>query len=127
MLQKIKEAAAFIQDRFQPEAEIAIVLGSGLGDFAHEIKLIDAVSYQDIPHFPVSEVPGHAGRLIYGEVKGKKVLAMQGRFHYYEGFTMQECTIHVRVFSLLGIKKLLVSNAAGGLNPKFKVGLASLL
>ncbi len=122
MLQKIKEAADFIQQRFQPEAEVAIVLGSGLGDFANEIEVIDAVPYGEIPNFPVSEVPGHAGRMVYGVVKGKKVLAMQGRFHYYEGFSMQECTIHVRVFSLLGIKKLFVSNAAGGLNPNFKVG-----
>lgn len=122
MLQKIKEAADFIQARFQPQAEIAIVLGSGLGDFANEIEVIDAVPYEEIPHFPVSEVPGHAGRMVYGRVKGREVLAMQGRFHYYEGFSMQECTIHVRVFSLLGIKKLLVSNAAGGLNADFKVG-----
>ena len=122
MLQKIKEATAFIQQRFQPEATIAIVLGSGLGDFANEIKVIDAVNYSEIPHFPVSAVPGHAGRLVYGEVSGKKVLAMQGRFHYYEGYSMQECTIHVRVFSLLGVTQLLVSNAAGGLNPQFKVG-----
>lgn len=122
MLQKIKEAADFIQARFKPEADIAIVLGSGLGDFANEIEVIDAVPYAEIPNFPVSEVPGHAGRLVYGVVNGRKVLAMQGRFHYYEGFTMQECTIHVRVFSLLGIKKLFVSNAAGGLNPNFQVG-----
>jgi purine-nucleoside phosphorylase len=122
MLQKIKEAADFIQARFAPEAKIAIVLGSGLGDFANEIEVIDAVPYAEIPNFPVSEVPGHAGRLVYGTVKGKKVLAMQGRFHYYEGFSMQECTIHVRVFSLLGIKHLFVSNAAGGLNPNFQVG-----
>lgn len=122
MLQKIKEAAEFIQARFQPEADIAIVLGSGLGDFANEIEVIDAVPYAEIPNFPVSEVPGHAGRLVYGVVQGRKVLAMQGRFHYYEGYTMQECTIHVRVFSLLGIKKLFVSNAAGGLNPSFHVG-----
>lgn len=122
MLQKIKEACDFIQERFNPEADLAIVLGSGLGDFANEIKVIDAVPYEEIPHFPTSAVPGHAGRLVYGEVKGRKILAMQGRFHYYEGYTMQECTIHVRVFSLLGIKKLFVSNAAGGLNPNFKVG-----
>ena len=122
MLQKIKEASEFIQNRFNPEADLAIVLGSGLGDFANEIKVIDAVPYEEIPHFPVSAVPGHAGRLVYGEVMGRKVLAMQGRFHYYEGYSMQECTIHVRVFSLLGIKQLLVSNAAGGLNPNFKVG-----
>lgn len=122
MLKKIKEAADFILQRFNPEAEIAVVLGSGLGDFANEIEVIDTVSYSEIPNFPVSEVAGHTGRLVYGIVNGKKVLAMQGRFHYYEGFSMQECTIHVRVFSLLGIKKLLVSNAAGGLNPKFRVG-----
>ncbi len=122
MLKKINEAVAFIKNRFNPDAEIAIVLGSGLGDFGNEIEVIDAVSYEEIPNFPVSAVPGHAGRLLYGKVKGRKVLAMQGRFHYYEGYTMQECTIHVRVFSLLGIKKLFVSNAAGGLNPNFKVG-----
>lgn len=122
MLTKIKEAAEFIKARFSPDTEIGIVLGSGLGDFANEIEVIDSVAYGEIPNFPVSEVEGHAGRLVYGVVKGKKVLAMQGRFHYYEGFSMQECTIHVRVFHLLGINTLFVSNAAGGLNPKFRVG-----
>lgn len=122
MLQKIKEATEYIQERLKPEADVAIVLGSGLGDFANEIKVIDAIPYSEIPHFPISAVPGHAGRLVYGEVMGRKVLAMQGRFHYYEGYTMQECTIHVRVFCLLGIKELFVSNAAGGLNKDFKVG-----
>lgn len=122
MLEKINKAAAFIRECLNPNAEIGIVLGSGLGDFAEEISVIKAVSYSEIPHFPVSEVPGHAGRLVYGEVAGKKVLAMQGRFHYYEGFTMAECTIHIRVFKLLGINTLLVSNAAGGLNRSFQVG-----
>lgn len=122
MLEKINKAAEFIRERLNPSAEIGLVLGSGLGDFAQEISVIDAVPYGEIPFFPVSEVPGHAGRLVYGEVEGKKVLAMQGRFHYYEGFSMAECTIHVRVFKLLGIKTLLVSNAAGGLNRSFQVG-----
>lgn len=122
MLKKIEEAADFIKNRFNPKAEIAIVLGSGLGDFAKEIEVIDVLPYAEIPNFPVSEVPGHAGRMIYGTVKGRKILAMQGRFHYYEGYSMQECTIHVRVFNLLGIKKLFVSNAAGGLNRNFHVG-----
>lgn len=122
MLQKIKEAADFIAARLKPEADVAVILGSGLGDFANEIEVIDAISYSEIPNFPVSKVEGHAGRLVYGIVKGRKVLAMQGRFHYYEGYTMQECTIHVRVFSLLGIKQLFVSNAAGGLNAEFQIG-----
>ncbi len=122
MLQKIKEAADYIKERLNPEADIAIVLGSGLGDFANEIDVIEAIPYAEIPNFPVSEVPGHAGRMVYGTVKGKKILAMQGRFHYYEGFSMQESTIHIRVFCLLGIKTLLVSNAAGGLNRSFQVG-----
>ena len=122
MLERINKAADFIRERFNPQAKIGIVLGSGLGDFAEEIEVIGAVNYSEIPFFPVSEVPGHAGRLIYGEVKGKKVLAMQGRFHYYEGFSMAESTIHIRVFKLLGIDTLLVSNAAGGLNKSFQVG-----
>ena len=122
MLEKINAAAAFIKERLNPNVKIGIVLGFGLGDFANEISIIGTLSYDEIPHFPVSRVPGHAGRLVYGEVQGKKVLAMQGRFHYYEGFSMADCTIHVRVFKLLGIETLLVSNAAGGLNRSFKVG-----
>ncbi len=108
-----------IQD-FTPE--FGIVLGSGLGGLVHDIDTIHSLDYKDIPGFPVSTVKGHSGKLIFGLLEGKKVVAMQGRFHYYEGYSMQEITFPLRVFFSLGIKRLLLSNAAGGMNPEFKIG-----
>ncbi len=105
---------------FQPE--VAIILGTGLGDFADNIEVHTSIEYKDIPNMPVSTVEGHKGRLIFGTIAGRRVVAMQGRFHYYEGYTMQQVTFPVRVLALLGIKYLFVSNAAGGINTSFRVG-----
>jgi len=105
---------------YSPEA--GIILGTGLGGLAEEISIRYSIPYNDIPNFPVSTVEGHSGRLIFGELGGKPVVAMQGRFHYYEGYSMQEITFPVRVMKALGVKALFVSNASGGMNPSFKVG-----
>lgn len=102
--------------------EIGIVLGSGLGNFATEIKIEQEISYNDIPHFPVSTVEGHHGKLVFGELNGKKVVAMAGRFHFYEGYTPAQVVYPIRVMKFLGIRLLMVSNAAGGVNPAFKIG-----
>ena len=101
---------------------MGIILGTGLGQLAQSIEIESTISYDQMPHFPVSTVESHAGRLIFGTLSNKKVLAMQGRFHFYEGYTMQEITFPVRVMKELGIQMLLVSNACGGLNPQFKAG-----
>ena len=102
--------------------DIGIVLGTGLGGIVNKINIKKQIAYHDIPNFPVSTVAGHTGTLIYGELSGKNVVAMQGRFHYYEGWEMSEVTFPIRVMKLLGIEKLMVSNACGGVNPEFKVG-----
>jgi len=122
MLEKIKETVAFINKKVKIDSNIGIILGTGLGGLVSEINIIYELEYKDIPNFPVSTVYGHKGKLIYGELGGKKVIAMQGRFHYYEGYSMQEVVFPIRVLKLLGINYLLVSNAAGGVNPDFKVG-----
>ena len=119
----ILEACKAIQEatnNFQPE--VGIILGTGLGGFVDSIDVEYCLEYKDIPNMPVSTVEGHKGCLIFGTVGGKKVVAMQGRFHYYEGYTMKQVTFPVRVMSLLGIKYLFVSNAAGGVNTSFSVG-----
>ena len=102
--------------------EFGIILGTGLGDFADNIDEKFSVEYKAIPHSPISTVEGHKGRMIFGEIAGRRVVAMQGRFHYYEGYTMQQVTFPVRVMALLGIKYLFVSNASGGVNTSFRVG-----
>ena len=119
---KIAEATAYIKNIIGGEPQAGIVLGSGLGSFIDEIKVEKEIAYGDIPHFPVSTVEGHSGKLIYGELSGKKVLAMAGRFHFYEGYAPHEVVFPIRVMKYLGIKTLLLSNAAGGTNPDFKVG-----
>lgn len=116
------EAADYIRSRSDYRPRTAIVLGSGLGKLADAIEDADVIPYGDIPHFRTSTAVGHKGNLILGRLNGTEVLAMQGRFHYYEGYTMQEVTFPVRVMSRLGIGRLLVSNAAGGINPQFRVG-----
>ncbi len=121
MYETYKETAAFIKER-TGEADIAIILGTGLASLVNEIDVQVEISYTEIPNFPVSTVEGHHGKLVYGSLGKRKVLALQGRFHYYEGYSMQEVTFPVRVFYELGIRKLIVSNASGGLNPEFKVG-----
>lgn len=122
MITKIKETAAFIESFFGEKPEVGIILGTGLGGLVNEIKIIKDLDYHKIPNFPVSTVEGHKGRLIFGELGGKKVVAMQGRFHFYEGYSMQEVTFPVRVLKMLGIKYLFLSNASGGLNPEYRVG-----
>ena len=122
MLQKIQETAQWIKAHTQLAPETAIVLGTGLGRLAAEIEVVDAFPYSEIPNFPVSTVEGHSGRLLFGRLGGKEVMALEGRFHYYEGYTMKEVTFPVRVMHELGIKMLFVSNAAGGMNPDFEIG-----
>ncbi len=122
MLEKFKNTADFILNKIDFKPEVGIVLGSGLGGLGNNINVKKSFDYKDIPDFPVSTVEGHSGKLILGELGGKNVVAMQGRFHYYEGYDMNIVTYPIRVMKFLGIKYLIVSNAAGGLNPKFNVG-----
>ena len=122
MYEKLKETAAWLRERMPNEPSIAIVLGSGLGQLAKRVERLLSIPYSDIPNFPVSTVEGHSGELIFGRLGGKDVMAMEGRFHYYEGYTMQQVTFPVRIMCELGIKTLFVSNAAGGTNPNFSVG-----
>lgn len=127
MLNKIKETTAFLQSQGIEAPEVGIVLGTGLGGLVKEIEVIKAIDYDKIPHFPVSTVESHHGKLIYGTVKGKKVLAMQGRFHYYEGYDMQQITFPIRVMKQIGVKNLLISNAAGAVNLAFKKSTLMLI
>ena len=118
----INEATEFIRGKTKFVPGIGIILGTGLGSLAEGIKVEAKISYKEIPHFPISTVESHAGWLIFGELSGKKVVAMQGRFHYYEGYNLKQVTFPVRVMKDLGAKVLVVSNACGGLNPLFKAG-----
>lgn len=128
MIKEIKEATDFLRKRGIDAPEVGVILGTGLGNlFVKEIKKPLIINYNSIPHFPISTVEYHKGQLIYGEVKGKKVLAMQGRFHYYEGYSLQQVTLPVRVMKLLGVQHLLISNAAGNLNPDWKKGQLMLI
>ena len=122
MLQTIKETSNFISKKTKFNPEIGIILGTGLGGLVSEINIQHTIPYNEIPNFPVSTVEGHSGRLIFGTLGNKNVVAMQGRFHFYEGYTMEKVTFPVRVMKLLGIKNLIVSNASGGVNPDYKVG-----
>lgn len=121
-LKDLKETVKFLQKQYKKKPQVGIVLGSGLGNFASQIQVEKEVPYADIPHFPVSTVQGHSGKLIFGRLGEKTVVAMGGRFHFYEGYTPQEVVFPIRVMKLLGIETLLLSNAAGGVNPSFKVG-----
>lgn len=118
----IKQASTFIQQKIKHQPKIGLILGSGLGVLADEIEDAVVIPYNEIPHFPVSTVSGHKGQLVSGLLKGKPVIAMQGRFHYYEGYPMQQVTFPVRVFKELEIETLLVTNAAGGVNEQFRPG-----
>lgn len=122
MLEQIQETASYIKSQIHNIPETAIILGSGLGKLVDELTDTHEIDYKDIPHFPVSTVEGHSGRLIFGHLDGKEIMAMQGRFHYYEGYSMKEVTFPIRVMRELGIKTLFVSNAAGGTNPSFEIG-----
>lgn len=122
MLNQIYETCEFIKEKTNFIPEYGVILGSGLGDFAEDIKIEFTLPYEEIPNFPVSTVSGHKGALLFGTVGTKKVIAMQGRFHYYEGYDMKQVTFPVRVMKHLGITKLIVSNASGGVNSNYKVG-----
>lgn len=122
MLEKIKQTADYLRQRAGEMPKLAIILGTGLGNLVDHIENKQYISYSEIPNFPVSTVEGHSGNLIFGTMGGKRVMAMQGRFHYYEGYDMKTVTFPVRVFKELGVETLFVSNAAGGMNKEFKVG-----
>ncbi len=122
LMDQLSKTVSYIRSRVKTEAKIGIVLGSGLGNLAEVIKVDEAIDYADIPHFPVSTVKGHGGKLLFGELGGKKVIVMSGRFHFYEGYGPHQVIFPVRVMKLLGVETLLLSNAAGGVNPNYKVG-----
>jgi purine-nucleoside phosphorylase len=122
MLRYIKDATDFIRYKGIQEVDVGIILGTGLGELVQMIEPLAEIGYHEIPHFPVSTVEFHKGKLVYGKIGEQRVLAMQGRFHYYEGYSMQQVTFPVRVMKELGVKNLFVSNAAGGMNPSFKKG-----
>src|SRR5476649_2441436 len=123
MLENIQQTTSYIKSRIGDfEPEVGIILGTGLGGLVNEVEVEKQLMYSNIPDFPISTLEFHSGKLIFGILSGKKVVAMQGRLHYYEGYTMQQITFPVRVMKMLGIKTLLVSNASGALNPAFKKG-----
>ena len=127
IMRQLEETVAYIRGMVTGEATTGIILGSGLGNLSNDIAVEKEISYNDIPHFPVSTVKGHKVRLIYGELGGKKVWVMAGRFHYYEGYDMKQVTFPVRVMKFLGVTKLVVSNASGGVNPNYEVGSIVLI
>ncbi len=122
LLDKINETLKVIRSKTSKEYPVGIILGTGLGGLVKEIDIDVEIDYSELPHFPLSTVESHQGKLIFGKINGKDVVAMQGRFHYYEGYTMQQITYPVRVMKFLGVKTLLVSNACGGMNPLYKRG-----
>ncbi len=121
-MKNIKETARFIQEKTEDTFELGVVLGSGLGDFVDLIENKIEIPYEEVIHFPTSTAPGHSGKLIIGELHGKKMLCLQGRFHYYEGYSMQEVTYPIRVMQELGIETLIITNASGGLNKHLRPG-----
>jgi len=121
-LEWVEEAAAAVHERFDRSPDVAVILGTGLGRLGAEIETAVAIDYADIPHFPLSTVESHAGRLLCGRLAGKTVIAMQGRFHRYEGYSLQQVTFPVRVLRALGAQTLVVSNACGGMNPFWRAG-----
>lgn len=120
--QAIEKAARYLQEKFPTPPRIGLILGSGLGVLADEMEQAVKIPYEQIPGFPVSTVEGHAGRLVYGQLEGATVVAMQGRFHYYEGYRLDQVTFPVRVMKAIGVKELIVTNAAGGVNKRFQPG-----
>lgn len=127
MFEKVCESAQFIKNSVKINPEIAIVLGSGLGDLVKEITDKQIIEYKDIPYFPKVTVDGHEGCLVYGKINGVKILAMQGRFHYYEGYSMKEVTYPIYVMKQLGIKQLIITNACGGINTNFEPGTLMII
>jgi purine-nucleoside phosphorylase len=122
LMNQLNETVTYIKSRVNVTAKVGIVLGSGLGNLSQVIEVEEAIEYGDIPHFPVSTVKGHGGKLLFGTLGGAKVICMSGRFHFYEGYSAQQVVFPIRVMKLLGIETLLLSNAAGGVNPHYKVG-----
>ncbi len=122
MLEIIQETTKFLKNNTKYKPDIGIILGTGLGKLVDEINIEKSISYKDIPNFPTSTVEGHSGRLIFGKLGEKRVIAMQGRFHFYEGYPMEKISLPVRVMNFLGIQRLIVSNASGGVNPNYKIG-----
>ena len=120
--EKLTEAAAFLKPYNTAGAKVGVVLGSGLGNFVQEIEVEHEISYEKIPHFPVATVEGHQGKLIFGKIAGKPIIAMSGRFHYYEGYSPEEVVFPIRAMKFLGVKTIFISNAAGGMKAGFKVG-----
>lgn len=120
--QQFEEAFAFIRKMYSGTPEVGIVLGTGLGGLIREMEIEKEIAYNFIPHFPISTVESHFGKLIFGRLGGKQVVAMQGRFHYYEGYSMRQITFPIRILKMLGIHTLLLSNAAGGMNPNYRKG-----
>jgi purine-nucleoside phosphorylase len=121
-MEKLNETIAFLQSKTDIKPTVGVILGTGLGGLVNEIEVVDEVAYDQIPYFPVSTVESHSGKLIFGRLGGKDVVAMQGRFHFYEGYDLQQVTYPVRVMKLLGIERLIVSNASGGVNPDYEIG-----
>ncbi len=122
LMTHLNETVSFIRSKVKTDATVGIVLGSGLGNLTDDIDIEHAIPYGDIPHFPVSTVKGHSGKLLFGKLGGRSVIVMGGRFHFYEGYTPQQVVYPIRVMKQLGIETLLLSNAAGGVNPVFQVG-----
>jgi purine-nucleoside phosphorylase len=122
MLEKIKETKSFLLSKTNVNPKVGIVLGTGLGNLSKEIKVEDSIPYSEIPNFPISTVEGHQGQLLFGTLNDVPVVAMQGRFHYYEGYSLKECTFPIRIMHALGVDNLFLSNASGGVNPNFEIG-----
>ena len=120
--EKLTEASQYLQQFNENNAKIGVVLGSGLGNFVQEITVLHEIPYETIPHFPVSTVEGHSGKLIFGSIAGKPIIAMAGRFHFYEGYSTEEVVFPIRVMKFLGVETVFLSNAAGGVGEGFKVG-----
>ena len=127
MFDKVQQTVDFIKEKIDFKPGYGVILGSGLGGFTNDMEVEHVLPYSEIPNFPVSTVEGHKGALVFGTIGSKKVVAMQGRFHYYEGYSMQEVTFPVRVMKLLGIERLIVSNASGGVNSHYRVGSIVIL
>lgn len=122
LTERIEAARNYIADSYSTEPSYGIILGSGLGNFVQEMEVEREIPYSTIPYFPVSTVEGHTGKLVFGNIGGKKVVVMAGRFHFYEGYTAEQVVFPIRVLKLLGIKTLIISNAAGGVHPDFEIG-----
>ena len=121
LLDRIQEAVAFIRQSWQGHPKVGMILGTGLGGLTEQIEIQATIPYGEIPHFPISTAPSHAGRLVCGLLRGVPIVAMEGRFHYYEGYSLQQVTFPVRVMKALGAETLLVTNAAGGINPQLEL------